>query len=77
MDKLHWDGTLSDEFADGWMNYLQQLKEIDSIIVTRYLFANMSDKIKNISFYGFCDSSNQAYCAAIYAVTELSNGIIS
>ena len=60
------------------MNYLQQWKEIDSTaVVPKYLFTNISDKIRNISLYGFCDTSNQTYCAVIYAVTELSNGIIS
>ena len=78
LDELNWDDTLSDELADGWMNYLQQLKEIDNSVVPRYLFTNnIGCKIRNISLYGFCDSSNQAYCAVIYAVTELSNSVIS
>ena len=78
LDELTWDDTLSDELADGWMNYLQQLKEIDNIVVPRYLFTNnIGCKIRNISLYGFCDRSNQAYCAVIYAVTELSNSVIS
>ena len=77
LDELHWDDVLSDELAGGWRNYLQQLGEINSIIVDRYLFRKSDDVITGINLHGFCDSSNQAYCAVVYAQAESSGGIIS
>ena len=73
LDELQWDDVLSVDLANGWKKYLKELAEIGSI--DRYLFKD--EKVTNINLHGFCDSSNQAYCAVIYAQAKTSVGVIS
>ena len=77
LNNIYWDDQLPDDIATGWSNYLQQLASIKRIVIPRYFFCDTVDVITNINLHGFCDSSNQAYCAVIYAQTETSSGTIS
>ena len=77
VDELNWDDVLSDDLRKGWKRYIEQLVEIKSIVLSRYLFNEVDDVVANITLHGFCDTSTQAYCAAIYVQTESNKGIIS
>ena len=65
LQKVCWD-ALSDSLAKGRKLYLEQLAGIEKMIAPRYLFIDTNDIISNITLHGFCDSSIQAYCAAIW-----------
>ena len=57
--------------------YLCQLAEIKHVSIPRYIFSNIDVIITNIDLHGFCDSSNQAYCAVVYAQVATSSGCVS
>ena len=63
---LKWDDKLSDELADRWLKYLNQLLEIKCIRVPRYVFSGFPSVVNEVELHGFCDSSDQAYCAVTY-----------
>ena len=70
VDKVQWDDVLPEEIAVGWTKYLHQLAEIKSICIPRYVFYDLNATVTTVDLHGFCDSSNQAYCAVVYAVNE-------
>ena len=65
LNNIYCDDQLPDDIATGWRNYLQQLASIKRIVIPRYFFCDT------------VDSSNQAYCAVIYAQAETGSGTIS
>ena len=69
IDKSKWDDKLSGDLEKGWTRYLQELGEIKRICVPRYLFPTIEGTVTNIQLHGFCDASEQAYCAVIFVTT--------
>ena len=56
------------------MRYLQSLSEIRSIRISRYLFSSVINTVKQVELHGYCDSSEHAYCAVIYAHALSNDG---
>ena len=73
-ERYSWDESVKEELQKGWLKYLQHLTEIKSIRISRYLFSSIIDIAENIQLHGYCDSSEQAYCAVIYAHASSSDG---
>ena len=48
------------------------LREIKRICVPRYLFPTIEGAVTNVQLHGFCDASEQAYCAVIFVTTVVS-----
>ena len=48
-----------------------------SITIPRYIFKATSDIVCQVNLHGFCDSSNEAYCAVVYVQAEVPDGYIS
>ena len=71
--RFSWDETIKDDLQKGWLKYLQGLAEIKSIRVSRYLFSSIIDVAEDIVLHGYCDSSEQAYCAVIYVHASSSD----
>ena len=65
--KVGWDEHLQDDLADEWAKLHAQLVKTREISVPRYYFGNIEARPAEIELYGFCDSSKQAYAAAVYA----------
>ena len=70
--KFGWDDAIKDEMQQQWVKYLQALSEIKSIHIPRYMFPSFLGMVESVTLHGYCDSSELAYCAVIYA--HVSNG---
>ena len=77
LDNSNWDKELHGDIKEGWLHYLAELRRINCIRVPRYLFSTVVGNLKQISVHGFCDSSEQAYCATVYVCTAASDGYAS
>ena len=60
---------MSGDLEKGWTRYLHELGEIKRICVPRYLFSTIEGAVTNVRLHGFCDASEQAYCAVIFVTT--------
>ena len=49
-----------------WNEFISNLEEWGILKVKRFTFFEIRDKIYSAQLHGFCDSSNQIYCAVIY-----------
>lgn len=67
---IDWDSHLTNEMQEQWDEYRAQLPLIEKISIDRWL---STTKTSHISLHGFCDSSEKAYCAAIYLVQKSGN----
>ena len=63
---LGWDEELPEQLTTKWRTFQEQLPLLSNIKVPRsILVPNPSD----IQVHGFCDSSEKAYCAALYILS--------
>ena len=72
--KYGWSDDVDDELRNGWMKYIDKLREIKCIRIPRYLFSHFDGSVTNVELHGYCDSSEQAYCAVIYVHSVGSEG---
>lgn len=77
IDELKFDDKLADELAEGWENFLGKLEKMNIIRFPRYFFNSIPGNITNVRLHGFCDASNDAYCAIVYAVCTVYEENIS
>ncbi|XP_055850540.1 uncharacterized protein LOC129915103 [Episyrphus balteatus] len=64
VDELSWDSTLPDALKISWLDLRNNLKKLEEIQIPRWInFENSS----LIQLHGFCDASEKAYAAVIYA----------
>ena len=68
---------MTDELEEEWRRYLQQLMAIKFVRIPRYIFTIIEGSITHVELHGFCDSSEQAYCAVVYARTKSKDGFAS
>lgn len=64
---LDWDDELPAELRNEWIRYLDDLQQLPSIKVPRWIQTSKSNK--SFQIHGFCDASLVAYGAAIYLRT--------
>ena len=65
--KLGWDEPLSNILQEEWISMVNQLERVEEICLPRYYFDGIKEKAAEIQLIGFCDSSEKAYAASVYA----------
>eukprot|EP00795_Rhopilema_esculentum_P009789 gene9789-biopygen2755 len=65
--KLSWDETLPEALDKEWKFLISKLDKVESIFVPRYYFGSIDGKPDLVELFGFCDSSESAYVASVYA----------
>lgn len=63
--QCNWDEPLPSELSEEWLQFRQQLNEMQQITIPRNL---ITDKSLGITLHGFCDASKDGYGACIYVV---------
>lgn len=71
---LDWDDTLPDTVISQWLAYRDDLCALERIRIPRWLGTNSIGRTTEL--HGFCDASEAAYAAVVYARTVYSNGTI-
>lgn len=68
-----WDDRLPDHKLNEWQLYRQQLNEVESIQIPRWIGTEPAMKVQ---FHGFADASNLAFAAVVYTRIVKENGKI-
>ena len=66
IDKSDWDDELDDIIKQKFLKFLNDLKIIKQISMSRFIYGAFKEQICNIELHCFCDSSLQAYSSVIY-----------
>ena len=66
IDKSDWDDELDDIIKQKFLKFLNDLKIIKQISMSRFIYGAFKEHICNIELHCFCDSSLQAYSSVIY-----------
>ena len=66
IDKSDWDDELNDIIKQKFLKFLNDLKKIKQISMSRFIYGAFKEQICNIELHCFCDSSLQAYSSVIY-----------
>ena len=74
-DKLDWDEKVPLEIEVIWKEFLSNLENWNCLKVKRFAFYEIEENILSVDLHGFCDSSNQIYCAVVYLRIETTFGI--
>ena len=70
--KITWDNDIPIEFKKRWKIYLDELKTLQLVSVNRHV---LCCECRDVEIHGFCDSSEQAYCAAVYVRVNCVHGV--
>ena len=65
--KIGWDEILPDELKATWERLIEFLMKAPEISFPRFYFGEVKMKPLSIELVGFCDSSEEAYAACVYA----------
>ena len=65
IDKSDWDDELNDIIKQKFLKFLNDLKNIKQISMSRFIYGAFKEQICNTELHCFCDSSLQAY-SSIY-----------
>ena len=69
-----WDEPVPDEFRKSWFNFRNQLKDVESISIPRWLGSFQNSKFE---MHCFCDASEKAFAAVIYFVVHSDDQVHS
>lgn len=61
---LEWDDELPSELVDEWMNFRDELHELQTVEIPRWI--KMSSRCKEVQLHGFSDASTLALAAVVY-----------
>ena len=75
--KLGWDQTLPPSILDEWFILRQSLFSIDNFAIVRCILPKKEETVQKIELHVFCDASEKAYGAVIYAVIQCQNATSS
>jgi Pao retrotransposon peptidase/Family of unknown function (DUF5641)/Integrase zinc binding domain len=64
-----WDEVLPPEITKKWLTLEKEFPLLEEIKIPRCIHSDN----KNMELHGFCDASEKAYAAVVYARTEVSN----
>eukprot|EP00795_Rhopilema_esculentum_P011332 gene11332-biopygen11586 len=67
---MAWDELLSEELKSEWTKLLTLITRAHKFIIPRYYFGAVKARPREIELFGFCDSSEQTYAAAVYANSQ-------
>lgn len=73
-ENIDWNDPLPDSILKGWMSFRQNLYDIETIRIPRWIETSLNDQIE---LHGFCDASEDAYAAAIYVKVKTNDGNVS
>lgn len=71
--KLNWDESVPINIHSKWTNFQNSLLILNDLRIPRCLISENT----SIDLHGFCDASEKAYGACIYAVSNISNLLCS
>ena len=74
-DKINWDDWVTDELKSVWKDFISFLQNLNCIKIQKFVFVGIIEEIKSNQLHGFCDSSTEFYCPAIYIRVETSSGM--
>ena len=66
-ENLAWDDQLTEGLATHWNYLLSRIERQGEINIPRFYFGEIKGKPEEIKLFGFCDSSQEAYAAVVYA----------
>ena len=70
-EKVEWDSPLHLHYTVQWKNLLNNFAILRTVSVKRNLFLNPANDSDTVELHGFCDSSSEAYGAAIF-ISDIS-----
>ena len=65
-DKLDWDEIIPEKIALVWNKFVEELKHLAEVWYSRFVFSANFSSGSRIELHGFCDSSQEVYCAVVY-----------
>ncbi|XP_055701660.1 uncharacterized protein LOC129800941 [Phlebotomus papatasi] len=74
-ENLDWDTELPEQLRDEWISYQEEILKLSALSLPRKF--TPFDDVKQLQLYGFCDASQDAYAACIYARSINLNGEVS
>ncbi|XP_012276869.1 uncharacterized protein LOC105697791 [Orussus abietinus] len=72
--KLNWDESVPNSIHIEWTNYISQLSTLNNVALPRKIIPLHAQRIE---LHGFCDASERAYGACIYARATQADEVIS
>ena len=66
-ENFAWDEQLTEGLATHWNYLLSSMEKLGEINIPRFYFGEIKGKPEEIQLFGFCDSSQEAYAAVVYA----------
>ncbi|XP_011883862.1 PREDICTED: uncharacterized protein LOC105571005, partial [Vollenhovia emeryi] len=73
-ENLKWDDEVPDKLKNRFSKWLEDLKELNKIRITRCILGQISES-DNVSLHIFCDASKDAYATVIYIRVENFEGV--
>ena len=70
--KFEWDTNIDADTSHLWKQYIRELKHVSSVSVNRHVLCCERSLVQLL---GFCDSSEKAYSAVVYARVLCSHGV--
>ena len=70
--KFEWDTNIDADTSHLWKQYIRGLKHVSSVSVNRHVLCCERSLVQ---LRGFCDSSEKAYCAVVYARVLCNHGV--
>ena len=71
MNKYEWDTDIDHDITMQWNEFLKNLLALRTVSLRRHVLCCTQ---RNVELHGFCDSSDQAYCAVVFVRVMCSHG---
>ncbi|XP_038215213.1 uncharacterized protein LOC119834785 [Zerene cesonia] len=62
---IEWDSELPKSLLKDWLGFRNDLKSLAEVRISRWIRSSLSDQC--LELHGFCDASNAAFAAVVYA----------
>ena len=69
--KYGWDTPLPEYLDIAWKKWLTDMEKVGCIIIPRYIYHGIFDKIVACNLHSFGDASSKAFCTMIYIVLQM------
>lgn len=74
LDKIDWDDKIKPVALKNWQSFVAQYNDVDTIKIPRWIRYSPNTQIE---FHGFCDSSELAYAATLYARVQSGESVFT
>lgn len=74
-DNLDWDDEVPSNIKDNWLRFVGVVQSMEKIVVERFAYVSVSERIENVELHGFCDSSSEVYSAVVYLRVRTCNNV--